>query len=92
MQGFACIAGAGRWQSLADCGSTTTLPFSTDPEHPYAVTIGSTTLLYLQILNIRTFIVKFLSAATAVGSGLPVGPEGPMIHMVRPWGLWVLMC
>ena len=36
-----------------------------------------------QILNIRTFVVKFLSAATAVGSGLPVGPEGPMIHMVR---------
>lgn len=35
----------------------------------------------LQILNIKTFAVKFLSAATAVGSGLPVGPEGPMIHM-----------
>ncbi|KAI7836469.1 hypothetical protein COHA_009686 [Chlorella ohadii] len=34
-----------------------------------------------KILNIRTFAVKFLSAATAVGSGLPVGPEGPMIHM-----------
>ena len=34
-----------------------------------------------QILNIRTFAVKFLSAAAAVGSGLPVGPEGPMIHM-----------
>lgn len=34
-----------------------------------------------QILNIKTFAVKFLSAATAVGSGLPVGPEGPMIHM-----------
>lgn len=37
--------------------------------------------LLCQILNIRTFAVKFLSAATAVGSGLPVGPEGPMIHM-----------
>ena len=34
-----------------------------------------------QLLNIKTFFVKFLSAATAVGSGLPVGPEGPMIHM-----------
>ncbi|KAL4443355.1 hypothetical protein ABPG75_011092 [Micractinium tetrahymenae] len=34
-----------------------------------------------KILNIKTFAVKFLSAATAVGSGLPVGPEGPMIHM-----------
>lgn len=34
-----------------------------------------------KILNVKTFAVKFLSAATAVGSGLPVGPEGPMIHM-----------
>ena len=34
-----------------------------------------------QVLNIKTFLVKFASAATAVGSGLPVGPEGPMIHM-----------
>lgn len=33
------------------------------------------------ILNIKTFAVKFLSAACAVGSGLPVGPEGPMIHI-----------
>lgn len=34
-----------------------------------------------KILNIKTLAVKFLSAATAVGSGLPVGPEGPMIHI-----------
>ena len=34
-----------------------------------------------KILDIRTFGVKFLSAMLAVGSGLPVGPEGPMIHM-----------
>ncbi|KAK3604540.1 hypothetical protein CHS0354_000361 [Potamilus streckersoni] len=33
------------------------------------------------IFNIRTMIVKFLSCVTAVGSGLPVGPEGPMIHL-----------
>lgn len=37
--------------------------------------------LALQIFNLKTFIVKFLSAVTAVGSGLPVGPEGPMIHL-----------
>lgn len=34
-----------------------------------------------KILNIRTLAVKFLSCATAVASGLPVGPEGPMVHM-----------
>uniref|UniRef100_A0A1D2A2N7 Chloride channel protein n=1 Tax=Auxenochlorella protothecoides TaxID=3075 RepID=A0A1D2A2N7_AUXPR len=34
-----------------------------------------------KILNIKTLGVKFLSAATAVASGLPVGPEGPMVHM-----------
>ena len=33
------------------------------------------------MFNVRTFFVKFFSAATAVASGLPVGPEGPMIHM-----------
>jgi chloride channel 7 len=34
-----------------------------------------------RIWDVRTFGVKFLSALTAVASGLPVGPEGPMIHM-----------
>jgi len=34
-----------------------------------------------KVLNLRTLWVKFLSAAAAVGSGLPVGPEGPMIHI-----------
>ena len=34
-----------------------------------------------RILNIRTFCVKFVSSTLAVASGLPVGPEGPMIHM-----------
>lgn len=32
------------------------------------------------LLSLRT-VIKFLSCAAAVGSGLPVGPEGPMIHM-----------
>lgn len=33
------------------------------------------------IFNLKTLVVKFLSAALAVGSGLPVGPEGPMVHI-----------
>lgn len=29
----------------------------------------------------HTLVVKFASCALAVGSGLPVGPEGPMVHI-----------
>lgn len=35
----------------------------------------------MQCFNIHTLIVKFISCAAAVGSGLPVGPEGPMVHI-----------
>ncbi|XP_065836634.1 chloride channel protein C-like [Oscarella lobularis] len=34
-----------------------------------------------RIFSVKTFIVKFFSCMAAVASGLPVGPEGPMIHM-----------
>ena len=37
--------------------------------------------LIRHIFNIKTLAVKFLSCAMAVGSGMPVGPEGPMIHI-----------
>ena len=33
------------------------------------------------IFSLKTFVIKFFSCAFAVGSGMPVGPEGPMIHM-----------
>lgn len=42
------------------------------------------TLTYVQIhkiLNVHTFIAKLFSTALAAASGLPLGPEGPMIHM-----------
>ncbi len=34
-----------------------------------------------QVFNVITLVVKFASCALAVGSGLPVGPEGPMVHI-----------
>jgi len=33
------------------------------------------------IFNVKTYVVKFLSCSMAVGAGMPVGPEGPMIHL-----------
>ena len=41
----------------------------------------SVTPPYAQVFNVRTLLVKFFSCAAAVGSGLPVGPEGPMVHI-----------
>ncbi|XP_022108381.1 chloride channel protein C-like isoform X2 [Acanthaster planci] len=37
--------------------------------------------LVRHIFNVKTLAVKFASCICAVSSGLPVGPEGPMIHM-----------
>ncbi|KAM7450840.1 hypothetical protein ABFA07_001533 [Porites harrisoni] len=33
------------------------------------------------IFSIKTMLIKFFSCVCAVGAGLPVGPEGPMIHL-----------
>eukprot|EP00092_Neocalanus_flemingeri_P010722 GFUD01011549.1.p1 GENE.GFUD01011549.1~~GFUD01011549.1.p1 ORF type:complete len:864 (-),score=141.42 GFUD01011549.1:346-2937(-) len=33
------------------------------------------------IFNLKTYVVKFFSCAFAVGAGMPIGPEGPMIHL-----------
>ncbi len=34
-----------------------------------------------QVFNIATVVVKVVSCGLAVSSGLPVGPEGPLIHI-----------
>jgi chloride channel 7 len=34
-----------------------------------------------KLLNAWTFVVKFFSCSFVVAAGLPVGPEGPLIHM-----------
>eukprot|EP01063_Lacrimia_lanifica_P018068 TRINITY_DN25024_c0_g1_i1.p1 TRINITY_DN25024_c0_g1~~TRINITY_DN25024_c0_g1_i1.p1 ORF type:complete len:904 (+),score=328.67 TRINITY_DN25024_c0_g1_i1:42-2753(+) len=34
-----------------------------------------------KVFNVKTFAAKFFSCVLAVSSGLPVGPEGPIIHM-----------
>ena len=34
-----------------------------------------------KVFALRVLVAKFLSCMFAVGSGLPVGPEGPMIHI-----------
>ena len=36
---------------------------------------------FCQIFSLETLVVKFVSCAAAVASGLPVGPEGPMVHI-----------
>lgn len=33
------------------------------------------------IFNLKTLAVKFVSCVLAVSSGMPVGPEGPMVHL-----------
>ncbi|XP_076448834.1 chloride channel protein C-like [Babylonia areolata] len=33
------------------------------------------------IFSLKTMAAKFLSCVTAIGCGMPVGPEGPMIHL-----------
>ena len=34
-----------------------------------------------RIFSLRTYVIKFFSCLLAVASGLPVGPEGPMIAL-----------
>ena len=33
------------------------------------------------IFSLSTLVAKFLSCVMAIGCGMPVGPEGPMIHL-----------
>ncbi|XP_071958229.1 chloride channel protein C-like isoform X2 [Antedon mediterranea] len=48
--------------------------------------------LVRNIFNVKTLVVKFLSCLCAVSSGLPVGPEGPMIHMGSLIGAGLSQC
>ncbi|XP_059164918.1 chloride channel protein C-like [Physella acuta] len=34
-----------------------------------------------RVFSVKTLIVKFFSCVAAIGCGMPIGPEGPMIHM-----------
>ena len=45
------------------------------------VKINGKVCVLAQVFNVQTLIVKFFSCVLAVGSGLPVGPEGPMVHI-----------
>ena len=38
-------------------------------------------VLIPHVFNVKTLLVKFTSCILAVGSGIPVGPEGPIIHI-----------
>lgn len=33
------------------------------------------------LLRLRTLVSKFIGTICAVSAGLPMGPEGPMVHM-----------
>ena len=49
------------------------------PAHPGFP--DSPPLASLQVFNLKTLLVKWFSCILAVSSGMPMGPEGPMIHM-----------
>lgn len=52
-----------------------------EPPPPCTPPPGAPPARHGQVFNIATVVVKVISCGLAVASGLPVGPEGPLIHI-----------
>eukprot|EP01062_Namystynia_karyoxenos_P034828 TRINITY_DN25497_c0_g2_i1.p1 TRINITY_DN25497_c0_g2~~TRINITY_DN25497_c0_g2_i1.p1 ORF type:complete len:948 (+),score=286.76 TRINITY_DN25497_c0_g2_i1:76-2844(+) len=65
---IACLPVVFYWPKAAGSGVEEVIAYLNGVEMP-------------RVFNIRTGVVKFVSCIAAVSSGLPVGPEGPLIHL-----------
>ncbi len=78
---FAWVAGIGALMVLVSSGLVVYVAPEAAGSGVPAV-IGYLNGVYIHHLyDVRVFVVKFVSTFLAVASGLPVGPEGPMVYM-----------